>query len=330
MGAIGLHIERGYDQPRLFRCLDAWKPNDVILSNDGVDVRSGLRNRYPDLRIWLRFYPDDDTSLHTKPSTYIRKTIQPLMYQPYFLAIDNEPPFSDERVLWWKNVVRAATNCGVRCALPGFPAGGPQTETYEPDSLQLIPRAQPLIEAIIAGNHVLRLNEHASIFWTSGWAWDNRLGFKAPQATLSYPEDHDEMQTHCGRWKHWEKYYGDDLNILISENGFDTIDSDPNLYEFAEWVNLHVKKNPKARKWGPRACLPFWRQAFGTHFSEDELLGIQLILMAEYMYAEDNVLGQCVFSYSEGIPNSQMFDISHREELWDIIGIYNGSIEENA
>ena len=321
MGAIGLHIERGYDQPRLFRCLDTWKPNDVILSNDGVDVRSGLRNRYPNLRIWLRFYPDDDTFLHTKPSTYIRKAVQPLTHQPYFLAADNEPPFSDEKVLWWRDVARAATNCGVRCALPGFPAGGPQTDTYEPDSLQLIPRARPLIEAIIAGNHVLRLNEYASIFWTSGWAWDERLGFKAPQATLSCPEDHDEIQTHCGRWKYWKKHYGNNLNILIGETGFDTIDSDPDLYEFVEWVNLYKRK-----KWGPRACLAFWRQSFGTHYSEDQLYGMQLILMAKHMYAESNVLGQCVYSYSDRMPNSHMSNVSHREELWDIIGDYNSTL----
>lgn len=330
MGAIGLHIERAPDRDRLYRCLDAWKPNDVVLVGDGTGARSDLRHRYPDLRIWLRHYPDDNASLHMSSGTYIQKVVSPLCRLPYFLAADNEPPFSDDKVLWWRDVVRGCTDHGLRCALPGFPIGGPQTSTYEPDSLQLIPRAKPLIDAIIAGNHVLRLNEYAGIFWDSGWAWDERLGFRAPQATLSPPEEHDDNQYHCGRWKFWVKQYGNDLNILIGENGFDTIDGDPAMHDFATWINQRIKYGPGLNKWGPVAAAPFWREAFGAAKTDDQLYGMQLILMAQNMYAENNILGQCTFVYSEETPAWQAFDVSHREELWDIIGDYNGSLKETA
>lgn len=340
MGKIGLHIEHIPDTDRLNQCLDAWKPGDVVLVGEAEGHREALRDRYPHLRIWVRRYDDNDHSTRISASDYIKNKVKEFSGTSFYLAIDNEPPITTDRITWMRDVVRGCTSEGVRCAIPGFPVGGPQKPNFDVESLHTLPMARPLIDAIKAGNHVFRLNEYAGIFWCSGWLWDRsktNYDFEVPDPRLEglrKGEANISSQYHCGRWKFWTEMYGDDLQILIGENGFDTIDGDPAMHDYAQWVDERIKYPSGVHGWSPAACFPFWRDAFHEEYnsgkSDEWIWAKQLILMAENMYAEPNVLGQCQFCFSEGTDHWGGWDVSHKEELWDLIGEYNDALDTRS
>ena len=331
MGAIGLHIQQVLDTNRLFRCLDRWSPDDIILVGQANSFRRDIIERYPRMRIWRRFHPDDDSALHKTASQYIHDVVIPMAGEPFHLAADNEPWFTKEKVYWWRDVVRACTDYGVRVAIPGFSVGGPQTPSYDLTLKQIIGEALPLIQALEAGNHVLRLNEYWGVFPTSGWSWTDEWGFRGPSTYLNEPKNH-EQAWHCGRWKHWQRQLGPwlerPINILIGEHGPDTVDGDPAMKEFASWVNGgQIQYSRGVRKWHPRACENIWRNHY-PGMSADEIYGRMLVSAARWYYEDEQVLGQCVFLYSEQKEDWWGFDISEREELWNIVGDYNRALRE--
>ena len=324
MGQIGLHIERVPNVNRLFRCIDTWKPADVILVGEGLHVRHDLRNRYPNLRIWLRYHDDNDTSRRIFPdhNRYIEKIVSKVQNTSFYLAADNEPWWREEAVEWWTEVARACTERGVRVALPAFSVGTPPTPNVRLPFKMIIRKTLPLLKEIVRGNHVFRLNEYWGIHWASGTYHHSPNGYSEPIVYLDTNRHiGNHVNWHCGRWRHWINEVGDELdgqlNILIGEHGPDTMEGDPGLKEYWQTVapklDRSVNEDVTRNKWNARACEPIWKELFPGQ-SMDAVYGKMLILAGQHYYNEPNILGQCVFIYSDEKPRWRGFNVAQREE----------------
>ena len=151
-------------------------------------------------------------------------------------------------------------------------------------------------------------------------------GYPAP--TMN-PKPRRGEAWHCGRWTHWLKYFArrtdKPLQFLIGEHGFNTLDGDPDMFHFAQHVRAKIGNNVE---WSPREIEPLWREAF-PDTSYDEVYGHSLIAMSESVYKHPAMLGQCVYSYADGDSRLRGHDVSRRERLWEIVGRYNQSLQED-
>ena len=330
MGAIGLNITSSNDMGRLLQCANVWQPRDIILTlpplqfyaGEPILIANQLQGQLPSARIWLRSWDVNASSWNAKQ--FVNTYIRPYANSNFNLAVDNNVEWTRENIDWWADVANRATDLGVRLALPGFSNLEPGGEDKE--ILQaLIAQSESLVFAIINGGHVLRLNESAGVFWPSGYLWDKQ-GYPAPTINA---KPRRGTAWHCGRWTHWLKYFASrsnkPLHFLIGEHGFNTLDGDPDMFHFAQHVRAKIGNNIE---WSPRAIEPLWREAF-PNLSYDEVYGRSLIAMSESVYKHPAMLGQCVYSYADGDNRLRGHDVSRRERLWEIVGEYNQSLQED-